>query len=234
MRGKEAKESKGTILKVRNLDKHYMLQKQKNIILNGISLDIKNGEFTSIMGPSGSGKSTMLYIIGGLDSEYEGEVIFEGKDLKMYSNIEKAKLKRRKIGFIFQFYNLVMNLNVEDNIMLPMMLDGKKKKSHKDELDEMLEITGLAEKRKFTPKQLSGGQQQRVAIARALIFRPDIILADEPIGNLDSKNGTQIMELFSQINRDYGTTIVQVTHSEESAQYGNRVIYLKDGKIVKS
>lgn len=226
-------DKKENILTVNKLKKYYLLNKEKEYILKDISLNIEKGSFTSIMGPSGSGKSTLLYILGGLDYEYEGEVIFKDKDLKQYSEREKAMLKRRNVGFIFQFYNLVMNLSVEDNIMLPMLLDGKKKKDNKEILEEMLEITGLTKKREFTPRQLSGGQQQRVAIARALAFKPDLILADEPIGNLDSKNGIQIMELFQRINKEYGTTIVQVTHSVESAEYGQHVITLKDGMISK-
>lgn len=231
MSKKNSNDMQDVIMSVRDLKKFYMLNKEKEYILKNISVDIKKGSFTSIMGPSGSGKSTMLYILGGLDPEYEGEVLFKGKDFKSYREKEKAKLKRSSMGFIFQFYNLVMNLSVEDNIMLPILMDGKKKKTHMDELEEMLEVTGLIERRKFTPRQLSGGQQQRVAIARALVFKPDIILADEPIGNLDSKNGMQVMELFGKINQEYGTTIVQVTHSVESSEYGQHTIYLKDGMI---
>ena len=140
-------------------------------------------------------------------------------------------MRRTKIGFVFQFYNLVPNLNVEDNILLPILLDGKKIKDYENPLSEILEITGLTERRKFKPRELSGGQQQRVAIARALLFGPELILADEPIGNLDSKSGIEIMELFKKINREMGKTIIQVTHSEEAALYGTRLIRMKDGVI---
>ena len=143
-----------------------------------------------------------------------------------------SKLRRNKIGFVFQFYNLVPNLSVEDNIMLPLILDGKKLKDYKGKLDEILDIIGMKAKRKMTPRELSGGQQQRVAIARALIFEPEIIFLDEPIGNLDSKTGAEIMELFRKINKEYGKTLVQVTHSEKSAEYGTSIIRLLDGQIV--
>lgn len=145
---------------------------------------------------------------------------------------EKSALRRQRLGFVFQFYNLIPNLNVEDNILLPLLLDGKNPNKYKKKLDELLEIIGMTTKRKFTPRELSGGQQQRVSIARALIFDPDIILADEPIGNLDSKSGMQIMKLFNDINKDLRKTIVQVTHSLESSHYGNKIVNLKDGKII--
>jgi putative ABC transport system ATP-binding protein len=144
---------------------------------------------------------------------------------------EESIMRRRDMGFVFQFYNLIPNLNVEENILLPILLDGKKASKYKKELDEILNIVGLSDKRKHTPRELSGGQQQRVAIARALIGNPEIILADEPIGNLDSKTGTEIMQLLKKINTEKGKTIVMVTHSKESAEYSNRVIYVQDGKI---
>lgn len=183
------------------------------------------------MGPSGCGKSTLLYILGGLDLPTGGEVYSFGRSYKDMSEKEKSKMRRTKIGFVFQFYNLVPNLNVEDNILLPILLDGKKIKDYENPLSEILEITGLTERRKFKPRELSGGQQQRVAIARALLFGPELILADEPIGNLDSKSGIEIMELFKKINREMGKTIIQVTHSEEAALYGTRLIRMKDGVI---
>ena len=144
---------------------------------------------------------------------------------------EESIMRRRDVGFVFQFYNLIPNLNVEENIMLPILLDGKKIKDYKEKLDEILEIVGLEDRREHTPRELSGGQQQRVAIARALVNDPDIILADEPIGNLDSKTGTDIMILLKKINEEKNKTIVQVTHSMEAAEYGNRIIKVKDGKV---
>jgi putative ABC transport system ATP-binding protein len=184
------------------------------------------------MGESGSGKSTLLYIIGGLDKPTSGNVVIDEKDINTLKEKEIAKFRRQDIGFVFQFYNLVQNLTVEENIMLPVVMDGKKEKDYKDRLDKILKIVGLEEKRKSLPNQLSGGQQQRVSIARAVIMNPKVILADEPIGNLDSKSGEEVMKLFKTLNEEENVTILQVTHSEESAKYGNRIIRLKDGKIV--
>jgi len=185
------------------------------------------------MGPSGSGKSTLLYLLGGLDKPTSGTIILEGKDLSTVKKKAMSKLRRTKIGFVFQFYNLIQNLSVEDNIMLPIILDGKNPKKYETKLTEILNIIGIADKRKLTPRELSGGQQQRVAIARALISEPDIIFLDEPIGNLDSKTGKQIMELFRKINVKYGKTLIQVTHSQSAAQYGTSIIRLVDGEIVE-
>ena len=184
------------------------------------------------MGESGSGKSTLLYLIGGLDKPTNGEVFINEKDINKLKEKQIAKLRRKDIGFVFQFYNLVQNLTVEENIMLPVIMDGKKEKDYKERLDRILKIIGLEAKRNSLPNQLSGGQQQRVSIARAIILSPSIILADEPIGNLDSKSGEEVMKLFKTINKEEGITILQVTHSEEAAKYGNRIIRLKDGKIV--
>jgi putative ABC transport system ATP-binding protein len=200
-------------------------------VLKGINLKIELGEFASIMGPSGSGKSTLLYLIGGLDKPTTGSIKLKGVDIAKINDKEESILRRREIGFVFQFYNLIPNLNVEENIMLPVLLDGKKMGKYKTQLNEILDIVGLSQRRKHTPRELSGGQQQRVAIARALINEPDIILADEPIGNLDSKAGNEIMNLFREINKIKGKTIVQVTHSSESAEFGERIINVKDGRI---
>jgi putative ABC transport system ATP-binding protein len=183
------------------------------------------------MGPSGSGKSTLLYLIGGLDKPTSGSVMVKGNELSEMKDKEQSIMRRREIGFVFQFYNLIPNLNVEENVMLPILLDGKSIKNCKEKLDEILDTVGLADRRKHTPRELSGGQQQRVAIARALINEPDIILADEPIGNLDSQTGTEIMMLLQKINKEKGKTIVQVTHSREAAEYGSRIINVKDGKV---
>lgn len=202
------------------------------MILKDISIKINVGDFVSIMGPSGSGKSTLLYILGGLDKPSTGKVLMNGEDISKFSDDKQSVMRRRNIGFVFQFYNLIPNLNVEENILLPVLLDGNKTKDYKKELDNILEIVGLTERRKHTPKELSGGQQQRVAIARALINNPEIIFADEPTGNLDSKTGTEIMELLRKINRENKKTIIMVTHSMETAEYGNRVVNIKDGGIV--
>jgi putative ABC transport system ATP-binding protein len=220
------------MIKVENLYKKFTLGDQELTVLKDINLDIQKGEFVSLMGPSGSGKSTLLYLIGGLDKPTEGSVNIKGKQLEKMKDKEESILRRRDIGFVFQFYNLVPNLNVEDNIMLPVLLDGKKLKDYKERLDELLDLVGLSDRRDHTPRELSGGQQQRVAIARALINNPDIILADEPIGNLDSKTGADIMELFQKINKEKNITIVQVTHSFEASEYGTRLIKLMDGRII--
>ncbi|NLD51026.1 MAG: ABC transporter ATP-binding protein [Clostridiaceae bacterium] len=219
------------IIEIKDLSKTYKLGDVGVEVLKDINLNIEKSEFVSIMGPSGSGKSTLLYLIGGLDKPTKGDILINGKAISAMKDNEESIMRRRDIGFVFQFYNLIPNLNVEENIMLPILLDGKKMKKYTDELNEILEIVGLRERRHHTPRELSGGQQQRVAIARALINQPDIILADEPIGNLDSKTGTEIMQLFSRINREKGKTIVQVTHSKESADYGDRIINVKDGRV---
>jgi putative ABC transport system ATP-binding protein len=218
-------------IEAQNLCKSFNLGNNVVEVLKDIDLQINKGEFVSIMGPSGSGKSTLLYLIGGLDKPTSGNVMINGKELSAMKDKEQSILRRRDIGFVFQFYNLVPNLNVEENIMLPILLDGKKVKDHKERLDEILELVGLADRRKHTPRELSGGQQQRVAIARALVNEPEILLADEPIGNLDSKTGMEVMALLQDINKKKAKTIVQVTHSKEAAEYGNRTINVRDGRL---
>ncbi|OGO87267.1 MAG: macrolide ABC transporter ATP-binding protein [Clostridiales bacterium GWE2_32_10] len=222
----------GSVIEGKNIIKEFTLADIVSRILDQINVDVLEGEFVSIMGPSGSGKSTLLYLLGGLDKPTSGEILLKGKNIAIMNDEEKSIMRRRDIGFVFQFYNLIPNLNVEENILLPVLLDGKSAKNFEEELDEILHIVGLNERRKHTPRELSGGQQQRVAIARALINSPDLILADEPIGNLDSKTGTEIMELFKRINTEKKKTIIQVTHSQEAARYGNRVIQLKDGRVI--
>jgi len=219
------------VVEVTNLYKTYKLGALDVEVLKGINLSIQSGEFVSVMGPSGSGKSTLLYLIGGLDKPTSGSVKIKGKELAVMNDRDESVMRRREIGFVFQFYNLIPNLNVEENVMLPVLLDGKKLKDYRNRLDELLEIVGLTDRRYHTPRELSGGQQQRVAIARALINEPDVILADEPIGNLDSKSGTEIMLLLKRINREKGKTIIQVTHSKEAAEYGNRIINVRDGRV---
>lgn len=222
------------VIETANLNKSYQLGELEVEILKNINLKIKKGSFYSIMGPSGSGKSTLLYLLGGLDKPTSGSIKVNGKELSTMKDEEESKMRRNDIGFVFQFYNLIPNLDVEDNIMLPILLDGKKIKDYREKLDHILEIVGLSERRKHTPRELSGGQQQRVAIARALINEPDIIFADEPIGNLDSKTGMEIMHLLQEININQKTTIVQVTHSREAAEYGTDLIFVKDGSIYDS
>ena len=220
-----------SVVEIIDLYKTYKLGAVDVEVLKGINLSIQSGEFVSIMGPSGSGKSTLLYLIGGLDKPTSGSVKIKGKELAVMNDRDESLMRRRDIGFVFQFYNLIPNLNVEENIMLPILLDGKKIKDYKNKLDELLEIVALSDRRYHTPRELSGGQQQRVAIARALINEPDVILADEPIGNLDSKSGTEIMLLLKKINKEKGKTVIQVTHSRDVAEYGNRIINVRDGRV---
>ncbi len=219
------------IIEVRDVKKEFGKgNENRTLVLNGANMDVKRGEFVSLMGPSGSGKSTLLYLIGGLDREFTGDISVCGKNITRIREKELSQIRLNKIGFIFQFYNLVQNLNVEDNIMLPSLVAGKSKASLKKKLDEILRITGLTEKRKSFPSKLSGGQQQRVAIARAVMGDPELILADEATGNLDKKSGEEIMDLFRRINKEKGITILQVTHSEQCAEYGDRVVRLSEGK----
>lgn len=223
-----------SIIYTESLFKTYMLGTLAVEVLKDINLSIEKGEFITIMGPSGSGKSTLLYLLGGLDKPTTGKIIINGQDIATLSDVEQSVMRRREVGFVFQFYNLVPNLTVEDNIMLPLLLDGKQIKDYNDRLDEILEIVELSDRKKHTPRELSGGQQQRVAIARALINEPEIILADEPTGNLDSKTAEEVMKLLQDINQEQRKTIVQVSHSLETAKYGNRIINVKDGRVLEN
>lgn len=216
----------------RNVRKEYCVGDVISRVLKDVSLQVEKGEFVSVMGPSGSGKSTLLYILGGLDDPTEGEVILDGLDLSGLSDREMSRLRRRKTGFVFQFYNLIPNLNVEENIMLPLLLDGKKMGDYREGLDRILETVGLSDRRRHRPRELSGGQQQRVAIARAVIGSPEILFADEPTGNLDSKTGEGIMALLRKLNQEQHQTIIMVTHSAEAAQSSSRVITVRDGSLV--
>lgn len=200
-------------------------------VLKDISLQVAQGEFVSIMGASGSGKSTLLYILGGLDTPTSGQVFINGRDIYNFDDKKMSQIRRQKIGFVFQFYNLIPNLNVEENIMLPLLLDNKKIKDYRKQLNNILEIVGLTNRRNYTPRELSGGQQQRVAIARALIVNPEILFADEPTGNLDSKTGNEIINLLQEINHNSNQTIIMVTHSQEAAKNSNRIITVSDGII---
>lgn len=215
----------------KNIMKDFKIGETTTRVLKNVSLKVLKGEFVSIMGQSGSGKSTLLYILGGLDTPTEGTVSMNGADISRFNDAKMSQIRRQNIGFVFQFYNLIPNLNVEENIMLPLLLDGKKFKDYRKQLDNILEIVGLSDRRKHTPKELSGGQQQRVAIARALISDPEILFADEPTGNLDSKTGAEIMKLLQSINKNSGQTIIMVTHSPEAAKNSSRIITVKDGMI---
>lgn len=220
------------ILRVEHVSKTYGSGEARDKVLDDVSIVVQKGEFVSLMGASGSGKSTLLYLIGGLDSDYEGEIYIADQRMSGMREVELSALRLSKIGFIFQFYNLIQNLSVRDNILLPIKMAGKKVPNYEDKLEEILEITGLAAKSNSMPAQLSGGQQQRVSIARAVLSEPEILLADEPTGNLDSKSTIEVMQLFKRINEEKRITILQVTHSAETARYGSRVIRLDSGKLV--
>ncbi len=200
-------------------------------VLNGVSLVVDRGEFVSVMGQSGSGKSTLLYLLGGLDRPDSGDVQIAGRSLSSMNDEEISAMRRRRLGFIFQFFNLVPNLTVEENVLLPILLDGGSMRAYRRRLDEILDTVELAHRRRHRPSELSGGQQQRVAIARALIGEPDLILADEPTGNLDSTTTTEVMDLLAHINHDHQKTVIMVTHSTECASYGSRKITVRDGTI---
>ncbi|MDU3062564.1 MAG: ABC transporter ATP-binding protein [Clostridioides difficile] len=219
-------------VEAKNIIKEYKIGNTTTRVLKEVSLQVMKGEFVSIMGQSGSGKSTLLYILGGLDTPTSGKVYMNGADISHFNDEKMSIIRRRNIGFVFQFYNLIPNLNVKENIMLPLLLDGKNLKDYKNQLDEILDIVGLTDRRKHTPRELSGGQQQRVAIARALIGKPEILFADEPTGNLDSKTGIETIDLLNKINRDNGQTIIMVTHSPEAAKSSSRTITVSDGLIV--
>ena len=216
----------------KHIIKDFRLGATTTKVLKDISLQVMQGEFVSIMGPSGSGKSTLLYILGGLDAPTGGRVLLDGMDISRFGDEKMSRIRRQKIGFVFQFYNLIPNLSVEENIMLPLLLDGKKMGGYKKQLNQILEVVGLSDRRKHTPRELSGGQQQRVAIARALIGNPEILFADEPTGNLDSRTGAEIMALLREINQSIDQTIIMVTHSPEAAKSSSRVITVQDGIIV--
>lgn len=221
------------ILETRNLGMKVPFNNGYLDILKDINLKVKKEDFLSIMGPSGSGKSTLLYLLGILDTPTQGRVIISGKDISNIGDREQSEMRRKKMGFVFQAYNLIPTLSVEDNILLPIYLDKKDVNKYRKNLDDILEKISLSHKKRQTPLELSGGEQQRVAIGRSLINNPEIILLDEPIGNLDSKNGEAIMELLKLINKENNKTIVQVTHSKESIVYGNKICLIKDGMIEK-
>ena len=218
------------ILKVENLRKEYGEGNSRVVALDGVNLTINRGEFVAIVGPSGSGKSTLLHIIGGVDSPNDGKVYIDGNDISKYSSKELALFRRRKVGLIYQFYNLIPNLSVRHNIELPLKLD-KRKISEKD-LADIVKKLGIESKMDSFPSELSGGQQQRVAIARSLIYNPSIILADEPTGNLDRQNSKEIIDIFKYFNKTLNQTIILITHDEKIALRANRIITVVDGKIV--
>ena len=219
------------ILKVENLTKIYGKDTTKVIALDHVSFSVEKGEFVAIVGASGSGKSTLLHLIGGVDRPTSGKVLIDGKDIFNFDDDKLAIFRRRQVGLIYQFYNLIPILNVEENITLPLSLDNRK--VDKKVLDNMLKLLGLQNRRTHLPNELSGGQQQRTSIGRALITNPTIILADEPTGNLDSKSSDEIVALLKKSNKELKQTIIMITHNMEIAKVADRIIKLEDGKIVE-
>ena len=218
------------ILRVENLCKIYGKGKNEVKALDNVSFSVKKGEFIAIIGPSGSGKSTLLHILGGVDKPTSGKVFMDDNDVYVQNDEQLAIFRRRQVGLIYQFYNLIPILNVVENMTLPLKLDGQK--VNEERVNELLELLGLAERRKHLPSQLSGGQQQRVSIGRALINAPALVLADEPTGNLDSKNSQEIIGLLKHSNKKYGQTLVVITHDENIALQADRIIRIEDGQIV--
>lgn len=218
------------ILKVQNLTKKYGKKDTEVVALDNVSFSVEKGEFIAIVGASGSGKSTLLHLMGGVDKPTSGKVFINGKDIYQLSKDDLAIFRRREIGIIYQFYNLIPILNVKENILLPCNLDGKK--VEEKHLQEIIELLGLSNREEHLPNQLSGGQQQRVAIGRAIINNPSIILADEPTGNLDSKSSKEIIELLKKSNKKYNQTILLITHDMSIAEQADRIIKIQDGKIV--
>jgi putative ABC transport system ATP-binding protein len=217
------------VLQADDLRKEYQLGSNRVNALAGVDFLVEKGEFVAIMGPSGSGKSTLLHMIGGLDQPSGGEVFLAGARLSQMKDKKVTLLRRRNIGFVFQFFNLLPTLSAEENITLPLLIDGKNLKNYQERIELLLKLTGLSDRRAHKPEQLSGGEQQRVALARALVTEPAILLADEPTGNLDSKTGTAIMELLRQSGDEFKQSIVVVTHDPRAAAYADRVVFLRDG-----
>ena len=219
-------------IEIKNLQKVFRTELVETVALNGVSLNVEEGEFVAIMGPSGCGKSTLLNIVGLLDNPTGGEYLLNGMDVSKKSESERTDIRKGTLGFVFQAFNLIEDLNVEENIELPLLYMGLPKSERKKRIQEAMERMNISHRAKHFPAQLSGGQQQRVAIARAVVSKPTLILADEPTGNLDSKNGHEVMELLSELHKD-GTTIVMVTHSQKDAMYADRIVNLFDGQVVE-
>jgi len=221
------------ILQTEGLRKQYQMGEVTVDALRGVDLGVQQGEFVAIMGPSGSGKSTLLHLMGGLDTASDGEVMLAGRRLAHMSDDEITIIRRRQVGFVFQFFNLLPTLTAAENVALPLLIDGKRLEDYAAWVDELLDLVGLGDRRDHKPDQLSGGQQQRVAIARALVTEPAMVLADEPTGNLDSNSGKEVLSLLRRACDEKGQTIVMVTHDPYAASYADRVIFLRDGQMVR-
>lgn len=219
------------ILKVEHLSKIYGTGENQTRALDDVTFSVENGQFVAIIGPSGSGKSTLLHILGGVDKPSSGNVYLNGQDVFTQGEDQLAIFRRRQVGLIYQFYNLIPVLNVTENITLPVQLDGRK--INQEHLGDLLDTLNLRGRETYLPSQLSGGQQQRVSIGRALMNNPAVVLADEPTGNLDSKNSQEIMELLKQLNKKYGQTLIVITHDENIALQADRIIAIEDGHIVR-
>lgn len=218
------------ILKCENIRKVYRSGNNQVVALDHIDLSVQKGEFVAIVGASGSGKSTLLHILGSVDKPTEGKVLIEGTELSAMNQTQAAIFRRRKVGLVYQFYNLIPTLTVRKNILMPLLLD--KRKPNQEYFEQIVYSLGIGDKLESLPSQLSGGQQQRVAIARSLIYRPAILLADEPTGNLDRKNGEEIIDLLKLSNRNLDQTILLITHDEKIALEADRIITIEDGKII--
>jgi putative ABC transport system ATP-binding protein len=219
------------ILQVQNIKKSYHMGRVVVPALRGVSFDVEEGEFLTVLGPSGSGKSTLLHLIGCLDRPDEGEILFEGRNVLILNDDELAELRLKRIGFVFQFFNLLPRLTALENVKIPLALAGISDKEADERARKLLELVGLGKRLNHRPSELSGGEQQRVAIARALINSPKLVLADEPTGNLDTKSGWEIVNLMRKLNEDIGQTFIVVTHDPQIAEAADRIIYLKDGLI---
>ena len=219
------------ILRIEHLSKHYGSGENLVKAVDDVSFSVEKGEFLAIIGPSGSGKSTLLHILGGVDRPTAGKVFVDGQEVYAQNDEQLAIFRRRQVGLIYQFYNLIPVLTAEENMTLPVLLDGRK--VNRERLEELLDTLGLQDRRRSLPNQLSGGQQQRVSIGRALMNAPAVVLADEPTGNLDSKNSQEIVELLKLSNRRYGQTLIVITHDESIALQADRIIAIEDGKIVR-
>ena len=219
------------ILVANALRKEYSLGEHTVHALRGVDFVVEKGQFIAIMGPSGSGKSTLLHLLGGLDTPSDGEITLSGQRLSILDDNQLTLVRRRNIGFVFQFFNLLPTLTAEENVALPLIIDGQDMRKHRERIVALLELVGLADRRDHKPDQLSGGEQQRVAIARALVTEPTIVLADEPTGNLDSKSGAAIMDLLRRSCDELGQTIVVVSHDPKAAAYADQVVFIGDGQV---